>query len=57
MNGGTLRVPPLNTGIHFQELKNFLINLDVQNFIQKIDLKSGYHQLQVKDEDIPKTVF
>lgn len=23
----------------------------------KIDLRLGYHQLQVKDEDIPKTTF
>ncbi|GKD05409.1 retrotransposon protein, putative, ty3-gypsy subclass [Tanacetum coccineum] len=31
--------------------------LQVSSVYSKIDLRSGYHQLRVKDEDIPKTAF
>ncbi|KAJ0694787.1 putative nucleotidyltransferase, Ribonuclease H [Helianthus annuus] len=31
--------------------------LQGSNYYSKIDLRSGYHQLKVADEDIPKTTF
>ncbi|GJR35822.1 putative reverse transcriptase domain-containing protein [Tanacetum coccineum] len=37
-----------------QELSDQLQGLSVYS---KIDLRSGYHQLRVRDEDIPKTAF
>ncbi|GJU10652.1 putative reverse transcriptase domain-containing protein [Tanacetum coccineum] len=42
-----------------QELSNQLQELADRgsNVYLKIDLRSGYHQLRVRDEDIPKTAF
>ncbi|GKC05940.1 putative reverse transcriptase domain-containing protein [Tanacetum coccineum] len=32
-------------------------NIESSSVYSKIDLRSGYHQLRVRDEDIPKTAF
>ena len=31
--------------------------LSGSHYFPKIDLKSGYHQLKIKEQDIPKTAF
>ncbi|GJV13403.1 putative reverse transcriptase domain-containing protein [Tanacetum coccineum] len=40
-----------------QELSNQLQELSGSSVYSKIDLRSGYRQLRVMDEDIPKTAF
>nr|GEV79076.1 reverse transcriptase [Tanacetum cinerariifolium] len=38
-------------------IDNLFDQLQSSSVYSKIDLKSGYHQLRVRDEDIPKTAF
>ncbi|GJQ92709.1 hypothetical protein Tco_0003848 [Tanacetum coccineum] len=53
------RTPYRLAPLEMQELSNQLQELSDQGSIvySKIDLRSGYHQLRVRDEDIPMTTF
>ncbi|GJV89301.1 putative reverse transcriptase domain-containing protein [Tanacetum coccineum] len=53
------RVPYRLAPSKMQELSNQLQELSdrCSSVYSKIDLRSGYHQLRVRDEDIPKTDF
>src|ERR1041385_2385380 len=35
----------------------FMINLQDPLFFSKMDLRLGYHQIKIRNEDIPKTAF
>ncbi|GJW53718.1 reverse transcriptase domain-containing protein [Tanacetum coccineum] len=39
------------------QIDEFFRSVQGSNIYSKIDLRSGYHQLRVKEEDIPKTAF
>ena len=41
----------------FPEIDDLFDQVQGSSFFSKIDLWSGYHQLRVRQEDIPKTVF
>ena len=43
--------------IHFPGLISCLISYSGPKYLPKIDLRSGYYQIKIRAEDIPKTAF
>jgi len=47
----------INNKYPFLRIDDLMEQLVGAHVFSKIDLRSGYHQIRVKLEDIPKTVF
>ncbi|GJU25669.1 RNA-directed DNA polymerase, eukaryota, reverse transcriptase zinc-binding domain protein [Tanacetum coccineum] len=59
-----LKIPTLSScdewdiiDTHFREYDDLFDQLQGSSVYSKIDLRSGYHQLKVRDEDVPKMAF
>ncbi|WKA08993.1 hypothetical protein VitviT2T_026672 [Vitis vinifera] len=42
---------------HLPRIDDLFDQLKGAKYFTKIDLRTGYHQLRVKEEDVPKTAF
>ena len=42
---------------HLPRIDDLFVQLKGTKYFSKIDLRIGYHQLRVMDEDVPKTTF
>nr|GEZ38017.1 putative reverse transcriptase domain-containing protein [Tanacetum cinerariifolium] len=48
---------PTKNKYQLPRIDNLFDQLQGEKYFSKIDLRSGYHQLKVKEEDVPKTMF
>jgi hypothetical protein len=52
-----LKKVTVNNKYHFPRIDDLFDQLKNEKIFSKIDLKSGYHQVRIKEEDINKTYF